>query len=68
MTILDMRNKGNVTSKKARAKHSVMNNSGFGPVKVIQEGEKKLDVIGQYMMTIEQAMKHYENGLAITVA
>lgn len=61
-------NTNTVTSKSARAKHSTMNNQGFGPVKIIQEGEKKLSIAEQYTMTIEQAMKHYKNGLAITVA
>lgn len=61
-------NTNTVTSKSARAKHSTMNNQGFGPVKIIQEGEKKLSIAEQHTMTLEQAMKLYKNGLAITVA
>lgn len=61
-------NTNTVTSKSTRAKHCTMNNSGFGPVKIIQEGEKKLDSYELGKMTVEQAMKNYKNGLAITVA
>lgn len=49
-------------------KHSIMANSGFGPVKVVQTGEKRLSVIEQHTMTIEQAMKLYKSGLAVTTA
>lgn len=61
-------NTNTVTSKSKRAKFCTMNNSGFGPVKIIQEGVKRLNSDELKEMTIEQATRYYENGLAITVA
>lgn len=49
-------------------RHSIMNNTGFGPVKIVQEGEKKLDSIGLKNITIEEAFKLYKKGLAVTTA
>lgn len=49
-------------------KHSIMNNTGFGPVKIIQEGEKRLSITGLKVMTIEQAFKLYKQGVAVTTA
>lgn len=49
-------------------RHSIMNNTGFGPVKIVQEGEKRLDSIGLKNMTIAEALKSYKKGLAITTA
>lgn len=49
-------------------RHSIMNNTGFGPVKIVQEGEKRLDSIGLNNMTIAEALKSYKKGLAITTA
>ena len=57
---------GTVNNRKARAKYQVMNNSGFGKVKIVQQGEKRLSVVEQYLMTVEEAMRLCENGLAIT--
>lgn len=51
-----------------KSTHSIMANPGFGPVKIVQEGEKRLNLIEQYTMTVEQAMKSYEKGLAVTSA
>ena len=45
-----------------------MANGGFGPVKVVQQGEKRLDTIGLFTMTVQEAMKSCEKGLAITTA
>lgn len=56
---------GSINNKKSRAKHQVMNNSGFGEVKIIQEGVRTLDTIQLYSTTIGEAMKLYEkHGLA----
>ena len=51
-----------------KSTHSIMANQGLGPVKIIQQGEKRLNLIEQYTMTVEQAMKSYEKGLAVTTA
>lgn len=60
---------GALNNKKARAKHQVMANSGFGEVKIIQEGERVLDVVGLYCTTIEEAMRLYnKSGLATVSA
>ena len=56
---------GALDNRKSRARHQVMNNSGFGKIKIIQEGERKLDPIGLYCTTVEEAMKLYrKTGLA----
>lgn len=54
--------------KSRYSRHTIMANSGFGPVKVIKTGEKRLSIVEQYTMTVEEAMKCYKNGLAITTA
>lgn len=49
-------------------KHSIMANNGFGPVKIVQEGEKRLNNKALNSMTIEEAFKLYKKGLAVTSA
>lgn len=56
------------SSKRTRARHSVMNNSGFGPVTIIQQGEKRLSLYELQCMTVAEANKLCESGLAISVA
>lgn len=65
MSIIQVKT-GTANNRKARAKYQVMNNSGFGKVKIVQQGEKRLSVVEQYLMTVEEAMRLCENGLAIT--
>lgn len=48
--------------------HSIMSNPGFGPVIIVQQGEKRLSLVEQYTMTVEEAMKSCEKGLAVTSA
>jgi len=59
---------GSLNNKKARAKHQIMANSGFGEVRIIQEGERKLDTIGLYCTTVEEAMRLYNKSGLATVA
>lgn len=65
MSIIQVKT-GTANNRKARVKYQVMNNSGFGKVKIVQQGEKRLSVVEQYLMTVEEAMRLCENGLAIT--
>lgn len=51
-----------------RSTHSIMSNSGFGPVVIIQEGVKKMTMEQLRNITVADAIKSYENGLAITTA
>lgn len=67
MSIIRVRT-GALNNKKARAKHQVMANSGFGEVKIIQEGVRTLDAIGLYCTTVEEAMKLYNKSGLATVA
>lgn len=47
-------------------KHTIMANGGFGPVKIIQEGVKRLSNNELSNITIAQALESCANGLAIT--
>ena len=64
MSIINAKNTGR-RIRKERAMHQVMANQGFGDVKIVQEGVKELDVLGLYLMTVEEAMKSWKNGVAI---
>ena len=64
MSIMVVKNLGR-RNRRAGARHQVMANQGFGEVKVVQEGVKELDVLGLYLMTVEEAMKSWKNGVAI---
>lgn len=54
--------------KSRYSKNSIMSNAGFGPVKLVQEGVKRLDSVGLSTMTIEEAFNSYKKGLAVTTA
>ena len=54
--------------KGKKSTHSIMANSGFGPVKIVQQGDKTKNLVELYTMTVEQAMKSCEKGLAVTTA
>ena len=51
-----------------RSTHSIMSNSGFGPVVIVQEGVRRMTMEQLKNMTVADAIKSYENGLAITTA
>ena len=55
-------------AKSRRHKHSIMANGGqWSEVKIIRKGEKRLSIMEQYQMTIEEAMRSWsEAGVPIT--
>lgn len=53
-------------ARSRKYKHQIMANQGFGEVKIIAVGEKRLSRKQLATMTISEAMKLHNKGLAVT--